>query len=1023
MDTGFTVLPGLEEVVLAEGQIRVPWPCRHARAAQLPGPMPRSCPAGPVPASLDIHAGQALPLPTRTRALGASAAIRRRTEIAPRRGPWQLNSARRQLDMIQRRHRSLLAGVQPWLACAALALAGCGGGGTAAPGGGPGPAADASTLTVAAGANGSVAVELNSTAAVTVAAGPSMDFSVAIADAVTLTAQPAAGHAFARWTLSGGLPSGFSCATATCALTAGSITGDASASATFGRATSTLTVSAGAGGSVSVEVGESPAVTVVALASTGLTATVADAIALTATPASGYAFTVWTLSDGLSCAEGRTSAACTLAAGQVTASGSASAAFRIGSFAVSWTGPGAVRLDGGTIATAVPYAPGAFIGWTAGPCAGSTALACDASAASSSAVAAFRPFTVAGIKALAFGLGYNLNPQPAHYMVSGQPRAGFGFTVVPGLERIVPAQGQTSTTLALSLHALRWDGSQSYLTEACYDGGRCVLADGALDALARARLLGAVGYFKAPNAEADDEFGTSIALSADGATLAVGAPFEDSSVAGAFHPGDASYAAALASSGASSAGAAYVYRRSSNGQWRLEAYVKAPNAGVGDRFGSSVALSADGATLAVGATEERSSAVGIFQQGDMGYGVAVTNDDLDPLSGSGAAYVYRRSASRWSIEAYVKAPNAGERDGFGASLALSSSGDTLAVGADFEDSAAAGALHPGDAGYAAATADNDATGAGAAYVYRRSSTDQWSVDAYVKAPNAEEFDGFGASLALSSSGDTLAVGADFEESAAAGVFHPGDADYAAALADNAAAEAGAAYAYRRSSTGQWRVDAYVKAPNAGELDGFGFAVALSSSGDTLAVGADFEESFATGAFHPGDAGYAGALADNSAFVAGAAYVYRRSSTGQWRVEAYVKAPNTERSDQFGRAVALSADGATLAVGADFEESSATGAFHPRDAGYAAATADHAAPGAGAAYIYRRSDADQWSVGAYVKAPNAEEFDGFGFAVALSSSGATLAVGASFESGAGRMAPEAWAFSNESAKFSGAVYLY
>ncbi len=131
--------------------------------------------------------------------------------------------------------------------------------------------------------------------------------------------------------------------------------------------------------------------------------------------------------------------------------------------------------------------------------------------------------------------------------------------------------GQTSAMLGLSLHALRWDGSQSYLSEACDAAGSCAAAAGGQDALGRARLLGAIGYFKAPNAEIGDNFG-SVALSADGGTLALGAPLEDSA--------DASNAA---DNNAFAAAAAYVYRRSSTGQWGVDAYIKAPNAGGDDR--------------------------------------------------------------------------------------------------------------------------------------------------------------------------------------------------------------------------------------------------------------------------------------------------------------------------------------------------------------------------------------------------------------------------------------------------------
>jgi len=57
-------------------------------------------------------------------------------------------------------------------------------------------------------------------------------------------------------------------------------------------------------------------------------------------------------------------------------------------------------------------------------------------------------------------------------------------------------------------------------------------------------------------------------------------------------------------------GAVYVFTRSGT-TWPQQAYVKASNTGGNNRFGVSIALSADGSTLAVGATLENSAATGI----------------------------------------------------------------------------------------------------------------------------------------------------------------------------------------------------------------------------------------------------------------------------------------------------------------------------------------------------------------------------------------------------------------------------
>jgi hypothetical protein len=121
-------------------------------------------------------------------------------------------------------------------------------------------------------------------------------------------------------------------------------------------------------------------------------------------------------------------------------------------------------------------------------------------------------------------------------------------------------------------------------------------------------------YVKASNTGASDEFGSSVALSADGSTLAVGAPVEDSVATGL--DGDST------SNGALNSGAVYVFRRTA-GAWAQEAYVKASNTGASDQFGWSVELSADGSALAVGASSEASAATGIG--GDPMSNAAVTS--------------------------------------------------------------------------------------------------------------------------------------------------------------------------------------------------------------------------------------------------------------------------------------------------------------------------------------------------------------------------------------------------------------
>jgi hypothetical protein len=467
-------------------------------------------------------------------------------------------------------------------------------------------------------------------------------------------------------------------------------------------------------------------------------------------------------------------------------------------------------------------------------------------------------------------------------------------------------------------------------------------------------------YVKASNADTNDAFGTSIALSTDGSTLAVSALAEASSARG--------INGNQADNSVPAAGAVYVYRRAST-SWTPEAYVKASNTDLtGDWFGYSVAISADGSTLAVGAPFERSAATGIGG-----------NEADNSAVGAGAVYVFTRSGTTWTQQAYVKASNTGGGDFFGYSIALSSDGATLAVGALFEQSSATGV--GGNQG------DNSAAGSGAAYVFTRAGT-TWTQQAYVKASNTGMGDYFGYRLTLSADGSTLAVASERESSAATGI--------GGNQADNSAMYAGAVYVYSRTGT-TWTQQAYVKASNTQANDQFGDSVALSGDGATLAVGADFEDSAATGV--DGNQG------DNSAGIAGAVYVFTRTGA-TWSQQAYVKASNTDSGDFFGASVALSPDGSTLAVGAMNEGSNATGVDGDQ--------ADDSLGGAGAAYMFTRTGTS-WTQHAYIKASNTGLDDKFGSSIALSAEG-SLAVAAINEDSAGDEA-------DNSAANAGAVYVF
>jgi CSLREA domain-containing protein len=457
-------------------------------------------------------------------------------------------------------------------------------------------------------------------------------------------------------------------------------------------------------------------------------------------------------------------------------------------------------------------------------------------------------------------------------------------------------------------------------------------------------------YLKASNTEAGDRFGFAIAVSGD--TVVVGANLEDSNATGVNGP--------QADNSTADSGAVYVFVRS-GGSWTQQAYLKASNTGASDEFGISVTVSGD--TLVVGASSEDSSSLGVN-----------SNQADNSASNSGAAYVFVRNGTTWSQQAYLKASNTEANDRFGDPVSVS--GDTLVVGALNEDSNAVGVN--GD------QANNSALDSGAAYVFVRNGT-TWSQQAFLKASNTGAGDTFGVTVAVS--GDTVAVGAPFEDSNAVGVN--GD------QANNSGFDSGAAYVFARNGT-TWSQQAYLKASNTGQDDGFGGAVAVS--GDTVGVGAFHEDSSAVGVN--------GNQADNSAVEAGAAYVFVRTGT-TWSQQAYLKASNTEGNELFGVRLAVSGD--TVVVGAPLEDSNAMGVNGDQ--------ANNSALFSGAAYVFVRSGTT-WSQSAYLKASNTGAQDFFG---APAVSGNTIVVSAIDE--ASNAVGVNGNHADNSAPASGAVYLF
>ncbi len=538
-------------------------------------------------------------------------------------------------------------------------------------------------------------------------------------------------------------------------------------------------------------------------------------------------------------------------------------------------------------------------------------------------------------------------PGATHYRLYVNPDGASGFTQV-GAD--IPA-GTLHYLLPVAVHLQQWARAR-YLLEACDPSG----CRAGAQRLANGDILATIDQLTPSNADALDEFGSAVAISGDGNYLAVGAPRERSAASGVNgDQGDNSL---------SDAGAVYLFHKVA-GAWQQQAYIKASNPDDDDRFGSALALDGDGATLAVGADLEDSASSGI--DGD-----PFDNSARDP----GAVYLFTRNGSVWSQQAYIKASNVEPpapdyteiADHFGNAVALSDSGDTLAVGAPYEDGLGAGG---NDAHHCAYPTSNCSVNAGAVYLFTRNAG-VWQQSAYLKGANTEGMDNFGTALDLDAAGNTLIVGAPYEDGGASGVN---------GMVNDALNLAGAAYLFEYNGS-HWYQTAYLKAGNPDGIDFFGSAVAISGDGLSVAVGAPREASAATGIDGNGN--------DDSIALAGAAYLYRKVG-GTWGLSHYLKPSNTDDNQYFGGTLALNQDGSVLAVGATGDDSHAVGIGGNQD--------DNSTSFAGAVYLFVERNGT-WSQRAYVKSPTTALQDSFGLGLDLSRDAELLAVGAKTDTVAG-----------------------
>lgn len=338
-------------------------------------------------------------------------------------------------------------------------------------------------------------------------------------------------------------------------------------------------------------------------------------------------------------------------------------------------------------------------------------------------------------------------------------------------------------------------------------------------------------------ANGDSVFGLAVAVSADGSTVAVGD--QDIAVGSAF------------------TGGVVVF---TGPNWTTQTVLTASNAADSDAGGTSVAISADGSTIVVGAPGHQDTP-GVFSQGEayifsgthwgtetrllptgplgggslFGKTVGVSADGAYAIvSGAGKAFVF--SGPGWATQNQLALPCS-----CASTVGISSTGPTAVVGA------------------ASVTVGSNSL-QGAMFVFKGSGL---PLVGEATALDGRAFDRFGAALALSADGSTTVVGA---------LGHN----------NGSSVGAGAVYIFRTDAAPALAVATELIAPNSGNE--FGFGVAVSANGQVVVVGGD-----------------------------GGQWVY---SGPHWGTQTALSVSGVANNGNVGLAMATTADGSTVVLGSN-----------------------------------------------------------------------------------------------------------
>ncbi|HEV7606353.1 MAG TPA: hypothetical protein VGO61_03410 [Steroidobacteraceae bacterium] len=494
-------------------------------------------------------------------------------------------------------------------------------------------------------------------------------------------------------------------------------------------------------------------------------------------------------------------------------------------------------------------------------------------------------------------LEFNYEPVPGVATYELWFRAAPGAQWVKYQEHV--AQRGPLFRIAVSVHLLDWRQARYYVA-ACNPSGCTPSNQVGVDG----EQLAAIGYIKPSAATGHHWFGSNVAASADGKTIAV-LSSEDI--------GAQSLSATV-----------HVYRKTTaTSGWRREARLLPSTIGpaTGQPFqGDQLAISGDGNLLVLATWTEDSAA-------------------QYPVDEVGAVYLFRRAGTTWRLAQKLTGLGDTAEDWFGFMVKVDDAGRTLVISHSF-------ANYSHEAGYYL-------SGPGTLEIYRDpdDASDQFVHSATVQTPFAAGYLGRCDAIALSGDGNTLLRGCS--ESGTANSFvqvlnGPGfiesarlpggttdgvDVSYDGTLAVVQVDDGGAA-AWKRAPSG-WVRDGFLTG-----IDGAGPGghrhIAISRDGKIAALGNSAEFTLGLGPVYPpyqaGDDEFGGT---------GGVIVHEHKSSG-WVVRRLVK-PGSGNAGWAGHSVALGDNGRLLVVGAPMDASAATGIDGYRQ--------DASVPERGAVWVY------------------------------------------------------------------------